>query len=109
MVLDLFFVATDLALDLLQRQVDCRIQIRMGLACHQVVLVFRLDDELDMIGSLLEIDRHLDERNAVEKVQQLLGLVANELLMGVAEVTVACGDFNLHSKGSFVPSKQGLP
>src|SRR5205085_1937257 len=51
-VLDLFLVAADLALDLVQGQVDRSHQVRLTFLRDKVVLVFGLDDELDVAALL---------------------------------------------------------
>src|SRR5262245_51118192 len=78
-VLDRFLVAAELALQLVHGQVHRGDHVVVGVLGDEVVLVFRLDEKLDpglVFLGLLDIDRHLDHREAVEDVGELEGLLA---------------------------------
>src|SRR5581483_6478610 len=68
-VLDLLFIAAQLAFELGEHQIDGRGQLRMALAGHEVVLVLGLHDKLYELEFFLHIDRHLDHGQTVEEMR----------------------------------------
>lgn len=104
MVLDLFLVSTQLPLQLVQHQVHGRHHVLMTLVGDKVVLVLGLHDELDVllvVVRLVEIDRHLDHRQAIEDIRQLQGLLADGRLVGVVQMSMARRNLHLHGHNSF--------
>src|SRR5579883_2138993 len=68
----------------------------MGLAGHEIVLMFRLHDKLDLFLVFLQVYRHLNHGEALEVVQEFLGFIADEPLHVLTEVSMPHGDFDLH-------------
>src|SRR5262245_30831410 len=102
-VLDAVFVAPQLALDLGEAQVHGGDDVVVGLGGDEVVLVLGLDQELDqglVFLRLLQVQGDLDQGQAVEQVHQLVRLVADGLLVGLAEVPMSDGDLDLHGRDS---------
>lgn len=92
MILDLLFVTSQLSLHFVQGRIDSDHQIMVGLVGDEIVFMFGLDEELGggfVFLSFLEVDRHLDHREAIENVQEFESFLANLGLMRFAEVPVA--------------------
>ena len=99
MVLDLFLVAAELCLHLVQGRIDRRHHVVMALVGYEVVLVFGLDEALDLglvFLGLLEIDRDLDHGQSVEDVEEFESFLPDDGLIRFAEVPVAVGYLDLH-------------
>ena len=99
MVLDLFLVAAELCLHLVQGRIDRRHHVWMAFLGDEIMLVFGLDEELDLglvhLG-LLEIDRDLDHCQSIEDVEEFEGFLSNDGLVCFTEVPVAVGYLDLH-------------
>ena len=91
-VLDLFLVVLDLLLDLVGRQVERVVHVAVLVGRDELVLVLGDGDDLDVhlaVALAVEVDRDLDQRQPVEVVEQLLGLLLELLLDVVVQVPVA--------------------
>src|SRR5262249_26248653 len=111
MVPDLLFIAAEMSPELVQGQVDRGDHVGVAVLGDEVVPVLSLNHELDValvVTGLVQIDRHLNHRQAIENVQELQSLVADDALVVIAEVTMANGDLHLHGRDSLVPPEAVL-
>jgi hypothetical protein len=97
MILNFLFVPIDLLLDLVDRQVDGRVEFFMPLFRHKIVLVLGVDANFNFLErSILQIHRDLDHGDPAEEVKQFLGLLGNVLLMFFIQMSMPGRDFHLH-------------
>lgn len=98
-VLDSFLVPLNLMFNPIQREVHGRHQIFVLVLGYKVVLVFSIDFDFNfLVDSIREIDQNFDHRNAVEKMQELVGFLTDVLLVRLVEVPVTGGNCYLHSR-----------
>jgi hypothetical protein len=98
-VLNSFFIAVDLLLDAIHRQVDRGMQLLVPIARDEVVLVFGIHPDFHfLVEFILQIDGDLDHRDPAEEMQEFLGLIVNFLLDSIGQVPMSGGDFDLHSR-----------
>src|SRR5262249_43881130 len=57
MILALFLVLAQLLFEFVQNQIDCGAHVRMTFASHEIVFVFRRNDELHDLGGVFQVHR----------------------------------------------------
>lgn len=87
------FLFTQLLLNLVNRAIEGREDSPRLFPGHEGVKVFRSNLKLDDRSLfVLQIDRHLDGRNAVQKTPQLFRLFGDLFLGAGAEMPMTCGN-----------------
>jgi hypothetical protein len=95
--LNLLFVFPQLHFDLVDHAIDGRIEIGVRFLSDEVVLVLRIDAQLDLsIVFMFQIDRQFDLSDSIEEADELFQLLANLSLGRFAQLSVACRDLGLH-------------
>jgi hypothetical protein len=98
-VLDFFFVVLDLLFDPIGSKCEGMVNIRIPIDRDELVFVFRVSQDFDSnlaFSLAVKIHRYRDGDQAIEEVEQLLGLVL-ELLVGiVGQMPMPGGDCHLH-------------
>lgn len=103
MVLDLFFVATELAFQLGEGKIDGGQNIVMAFARDDIMLVLGLHHELDDLGMLVfEIDRDFNHRQPLEQSRQFFRFLPDELLSCFAKMPMPRGNLDLHEHDSLM-------
>jgi len=85
MVLELFLVVLDLLLDALGGEVECMMDVAIPIDGHELMLVFRMGNDLDRrlpLPFAMEVHRDHNGREPIEIMEQLFRFVL-ELLLGV--------------------------
>ncbi len=99
MVLDFFFVVLDLLFDPIGSKGEGVVDIGIPIGRDKFVFVLRVSQDFD--GNLafslaVKIHRHHNRGQAIEVVEQLLGLVLELLVDIVTQMTMPGGDCHLH-------------
>lgn len=90
-------------MDLVRGSVDCEIdghhEVFILTFRHEIVLVLGIDKDfhlpVDLIG---QIDRHLDHRNSVEIMKELVDLLSDLALVFFTQMPVPGAHFDLHDR-----------
>ena len=68
MVLDPFLVLAQLLIDPIQGPIDRRAELLRALGGDEIVLVFRGNEDFDVLVGAGDVDDHLDHHEAVEVI-----------------------------------------
>jgi hypothetical protein len=100
MVLDPFLVLAQLLIDPIQGPIDGRAEFLRALGGNEIVLVLRGNKNFDAFVVTGDVDDHLDHHESAEVSLEPDELLADLLLMFIAEVPVTRGDLGLHENRS---------
>jgi hypothetical protein len=98
-ILDFFLVVLDLLFDLIRGKNKSVLDIGIPVDRDELVLVFRVSQDLDgylPLALAVEIHRYRDGCEAVEEVKQLLGLFVKKFMGIVSQVPMPGGYCHLH-------------
>ena len=96
MVLNFFFVLSQLLFHFAQGTIEGNTSFRRRLRRYEIVLVLGIDQDFGLSLIVREIKRHLNRGDAVKKCQQFLCALADVFTRFRMKITVATGDGNLH-------------
>ena len=99
MFLDFLFIAMDLVFDPINRGIDCRKQLFVMIFGDEIVLVFSIDFDFDILEEFIaEIDRHFDHGDAIEVMEEFFRLIVNLSLVFFTQMPMTGRNFDLHSR-----------
>jgi hypothetical protein len=101
MILNFFLVAPNLPFQLIHNQIHGGQEVLVSLAGNEVVFVLGGDPKFHHKLLFPLVHQDLDHHYPLEEMQELLGFFLDELLGGVAHMTMLAGDFDLHRTNSF--------